>query len=351
MLLLAVLAAPAMAQVGPVYHTGEPTRGRVLVSGEYARYDDEGRSLHSFSSPITVFVPLGSNAALALAGAVSSSGGTDLATLSGPSDARVVLSYFQPVGSASVVASMSASALSGRRELSYAQFATAVHLGQSHYDFGYSSQGQGFNLMPALTLAVPVSESFVVGAGLSYLHRGGYRPLAQVDQLFEPGGEVVLTGGGDLVIGHAATVSVDLSHAFYGTDRWGDLELRPGGRTIASVQAVAPLGSHELSLLGRYRMRARSEALVEGADPLAFPDQVQAAALFRLRAGNDATVGFIAGTRFFQATTQIDSRTLFDIGLAPEVRLMGSLRGLARFTYTAGSLSGFEAMFGMGVDL
>src|SRR5690606_28120510 len=115
--------------------------------------------------------------------------------------------------------------------LSSEEFRTSVLLSQHVYGFRVPVLGQGFNAAPGLTVAVPVSDRVVVGVGFAYQYRGAFEPLDD-GRSYDPGDEVLVTGGLDAALSDTWTISGDASYALYQTDRLDDEDRYRSGTKV-----------------------------------------------------------------------------------------------------------------------
>lgn len=355
-LLLMLALAPVSESVGQaseIYLSRVRSPIRLSMMAIYQRYVDE-TSIGQFSLPFSLLLPLGTHMGVSLQTSPAAAAGDDLVDLGGLSDARVALSYFGSMGTSSIGASLSANLPSGRRELSREEFQTSVLLTQNFYAFRVPVLGQGFNLAPGITWAVPVGETVVVGLGAAYQYRGAFRPRDGGSD-YDPGDEILLTGGLDAALNERWTFTGDVTFAHYQTDVVDDEDRYKSGNKIAgTLQLMRRIGLSELRLLGRYRTRARGELPVAGdlvtEEQRTVPDQALVHASYRLRGSDEAFLTLLVRGRYFSETEAFPSVTLLDLGVLPEYALSDQWRLLTRFVYTVGDFSGFEGGIGIGAQ-
>jgi hypothetical protein len=356
-LLLSVLfllpTGAALGQAGEIYLSRVRAPIRVTMMAVYQRFVDE-QAIGQFSLPLSVMLPLGTNMGLSLQTSPSSAAGDGVEDLGGLSDARIAFSYFGRLGASSVGANVTANLPSGRRELSREEFRTSVLLSQNFYDFRVPVLGQGFNLAPGVTWAFPVGESLVIGLGGAYQYRGSFTPL-DGGTSYDPGDEVLITGGLDAAFDEAWSVSGDVSFAMYQTDTADDEErYRSGNKIVGTLQLLHQSDFNQLRLLGRYRTRARGELPVAGdlvtEEEGTVPDQILVLTSFRRRGSEATYLTFQAQARVFSETVAYPAMTLFDFGVAPEYALSRDWWLVSRFVYTVGDFSGFEGALGLAAQ-
>ena len=366
-------APGALAQVdeaaGGLYLSSQRQPIRVSLGALYQQYDVEavltqdGEEAEAYISevsfPFTAFMPITRNLAVSLQASSAMVSGGELADLSGISDAQAALSYQQRIGRGSLVFSLGANLPSGKRELSGEEFETAVLLGQNYYDFRVPSFGQGFNLAPALTIALPVSDRVALGFGGAYQYRGSFKPLDGMEESYDPGDEVLVTGGLDFRLAPRWALSGDLAYTMYQRDKLGEAEVfGAGGKLTSTVQLTGRFRSDVIRLVTRFRSRGKSDVPMglsgEEEALRIVPNQLELMGMYRTALSSALVVTFLAKGRYFSEADALnftESRQLMDVGLFPEILLSPGFTLTGRGLYTVGSFTGFEAGVGMAMSL
>ena len=315
----------------------------VRATAVYERYEDDHASLSQLSLPVAVSLPLARNLGLTVQSQFVTTEGDSLASVSGPADTQLGLSYFAPLGPGSAVLTLGANLPSGQRELGLAEAETAFLVGQAFYGFSLPALGQGASVAPGVTYALPVGEHLALGLGVAYQYRAPFRPRADLADEYDPGDELLLTGGLDLRMSPASTLSLDLTYASIATDTWGDFTYDAGNAVAVTAQARTRWGRHELHLLGRYRSRGTDERAVNvgfGADS-AIPAQGRAFADVRFRLAESLRLGVLLQARHYAASDYFpESKVIADVGVHPEVRLLPQLALVGRARFSFGDVSG-----------
>lgn len=362
------LAGTASAQDDAPYLSSARQPVRLSAGVVFQQYEDAGRQLSQTSIPLSVTAPLGRNFGLSLLASQASATGDDVTDLSGVSDVQLGLSYFRRIGEGSVVASLGLNLPSGKRELTVDEFTTSVLLGRPFFDFRLPGFGQGFNVSPGLIYAFPAGEGVALGLGAAYNYKGPYKPLGGMPEDYDPGDEIVVTGGLDVRVGAVSNLSAEVTYTHYLADKLGDAEIfTAGGKIAATGQLVHNLGPHQLRIVARARSTAKSTLPATlGAtdeDLRTLPGFVWGEVRFRYQLAPALALGLLGRARLFGETDfggqelRLDafdlgaSRSLFDLGLAPHVTLSENLQLSSRFVYTLGDLTGFEAGGGLIVEL
>ncbi|MEP0545294.1 MAG: hypothetical protein ABJF88_00010 [Rhodothermales bacterium] len=345
---------------GSLYIGSQRPPVRITTVGTFQRYsgaladDADEVEVAAFSTPFTIFAPVARNLALSLRTSYTSVEGNDLAGVSGLTDTQATLSYFRPLGPGSAVVSASANLPSGTTELKPDEAATAFLVGQNFYGFRLPSLGQGLNAAAGLTYAFPLGEAVVVGLGAAYQVRGAYAPTVGADD-YDPGDELLLTGGFDYGLGPASSLALDVTYAIYGADASGDLAFESGNALSVTTKWTGEVGRRRASLLGRFRSKGGTEVAEDpgvrlGQDPV-IPTQGRVLGDVQLVGGGRLGLGVFAQGRFYAASDLFTEKVVFDVGAAPSFRVLPNATLLTRFAVTFGDLAGFEASGGLSWEL
>lgn len=318
-------------------------------------WEVEGEYFGELSIPVAVHVPLGRALSLSLLGRGAAVDGTDLEPLDGLADTQVALNYRRQIGRSMLMLTLGASLPSGKRELTNEEFSTAFLLGQNVYRFQVASFGQGRIVSPGVLVAVPLNERVVVGFGGSYQAKESYRPLASFAQDYNPGNEILLTGGLDVRLAPTTYLSSDVIFTMYDKDTLGEEEVFGAGqKAVVSAQIRHAFGFHELWLLGRFRSRAKNEVLigsglVEEAEK-SIPNQTEVMGHLRLRFSQNLYVRFLIDGRFFDESPSAERINLYGGGISLELAFSTVTIPL-RFKYFFGDFSGVEGGLGLLLTL
>ena len=357
-----VLAGPALAQDNnlddryEVYLSSQREPLRIVVGAVYQQYQDlDDTEVTQLSTPVALFVPVGRRLGLSVTTSYATAEGDDLETISGLSDVQVGASFYQQLGEGSLVLNLGVNVPVGEREFTADEFTTAVVLGQHYFDFRVPSFGQGLNIAPGLTLAYPVSERVAVGVGVAYQNRGGFRPVDGLNVDYDPGDEVMVTGGLDVKLSTISALSVDVSYTMFDADVLGEAEVfTPGDKLVLTGQVLGRPGRSLLQLLGRYRTQDKSTfpagSGLADRDLRVVPAQALIRGLYRPRLADALSVGLLVQARIFEETELFEALTLTDVGVLPTF-YFGSVALETRFIYTSGNVSGFEAGGGLSIRI
>ncbi|MBN1893416.1 hypothetical protein JW906_02930 [bacterium] len=308
---------------------------------------------YQFSTPLQVYWPLSRQASLNIYTGHASAGGDELAVLQGLVDTQIFFNYHLP--DANLLFGLGVNLPSGKKTLTREEFLTSVQLARPFLNFDVPNLGQGFNISPGVTWVRPFSEILVFGLGASYQYKGGYRFIRDMDKLWYPGHEILLTGGVDVKLAQLTTLAVDIIYTIYGTDRIGDEEVhRPGEKIVVSVQFQKYFGWNRLQVMARYRSRARSQLADAGGlvmeEDKTYPDQIRFFAGYRAPMGSGFSLCLEAEYASFGNPVRLE---LMGMGLSPEFSLSPNWKAPLRIGFLTGSfenglaVSGFEYRIGL----
>ena len=326
----------------------------------YQRWTIAGDSTFSeLSIPVLIYLPVRYNWSISFSGSQAAVKGDNFADLSGLADAQLSTSYH--VESANLLLNLGVNLPSGKSALTLPQLTTSAVLSSNVFQFQVPNFGQGMNVSPSLTWALPVRENFVLGLGASYQYKGQFTPLTASSLEYDPGDEMLLTGGFDARLSATATLTGDVIFTLYGKDKINGGEiLGPGNKLVANLQFRRYFGFNELGLLARFRSRAKNDLLVNGVltpeNVKTNPDQVEVAGHYRRRFTSEVAMRFFAEGRFYQNTPAVAGVKLFGVGLAPSLVLSTNFQLLAQLKYQTGSfkegasVSGLEAGAGLLIN-
>jgi hypothetical protein len=224
------------------------------------------------------------------------------------------------------------------------------------FNFQVPNFGQGFNISPGLTWAAPVRDNFVLGLGASYQYKGSFKPVAGLTGDYNPGDEVLLTGGLDLRLNETTTLSSDLIFTLYSMDKIGDTEIfAAGNKLVANAQFRKYFDFNELWLFARYRSSAKNDLAAGGQlvteDEKTTPDQIELLGHYQARFTRRFSMRFLAEGRVYQDTPVFDGVKLFGGGLAPVFLLSPNFQVLGHFKYLTGGFDGGARLSGLEVGV
>lgn len=327
----------------------------VRIMPVYQRWSVEGNNQFSeFSIPVQFYFPFSRNLSVSLLGSQASVKGGALETLSGLTDTQLAFNYH--LEGAKLLLSLGLSLPNGKRELSLKEFETSDLISLNIFNLQAPNFGQGLSVSPGITWAVPVRDNLVLGVGASYQYKGKFKPLTGLTDGYDPGDEILLTGGLDMRLGATTTITGDFIYTLYGTDKFGDHDvLAAGNKLVANFQLRKYFNYDELWLFARYRSRTKNELAIGGVlvaeQEKTNPDQIEVMGHYRRRFSRRVSARILAEGRFYRDTPTFAGVNLFGAGIAPIVSLSANFQLLAQFKYLTGSFEEGSSLSGLEVGV
>ena len=362
-ILMFVIVHPAMAQQDAGLPPRPSQRIRIDIMPTYQSFETDSLTISEGSMPITFSLPIGFRTGLAVQAAVVNASADNLSSLSGLTDAQVHLSHNRPFRTnlglnGSVVWSVRVNVPNGTEELTRGEFETLRHLSLNQYNLQIPGLGVGFGITPGVTVALPISESMVMGFGAAYQYRGRYTPIENMIDTYKPGNELLITAGTDIGIGQTWVLAFSGTYTIYQKDLLGDRSFfKAGNKLLANAQMQFTQGfrSGWLSLL--YRSRARNALTAPSGTDIeeefrTLPDQTAVYAGFRTRLGSQFYMSLLGEFKTFGESAILpDVETVIGLGTRLEIPLSSSVQLPLRAMYFAGDLSGYEVSLGLQMSI
>jgi hypothetical protein len=354
--LLAVVAQSVQADESPDIISQQ---GRIGIGGVYQSWKTgDIVKVSEFSVPLEVYYPMNRRLSfgffLGQASANGDAGGTSLKSLSGITDAQVVVNYY--LENQNILLSLGGNLPSGKRELSSSEYMTSVLLSQNFYNYQIPMFGQGFNLSPGFTWAKPVNDKTVLGFGASYQFKGGYFPIEGMtkDQEYKPGNELLLTGGMDYQISEISAASFDLTVTLFGKDKVGDAEIyKAGTKVMAAVQYKQYFNYDLLWLFGRFRSLSKSDLYAPSKTSVKTQrDEFESIATYRKKINTTTFLSYRLEARYFFQAGAISSAYQGGGGVLPELQVSPKTKLQGRFIILIGkenNLQNSESVIGFEI--
>jgi hypothetical protein len=310
---------------------------QITVNGVYQSWSfGDSSRVSEFSVPVSVYFPMNSRfsvgAFLSQASASGEVSGFSLKSLNGISDAQFSMNYY--IEDENILLSLGGGLPIGKKELSLEEFATSVMISQNAFNFQVPIFGQGFNLSPGFSWAKPMNEKTVLGLGASYQLKGGYLPIQGMSENYDPGDEVLLTGGLDYQMSDVEALSFDLTVNLYGKDKVGDFEVyKSGTKIMAATQYKKYIGYDMLWWFGRYRSRAKSDIYALDSTSASIKtqrDEFESVVMFKKRLNPKTAVSYTAEARYFFKTDLMASAYQAGVGILPEKQVSPNTKLQAR---------------------
>ena len=283
----------------------------------------------------------------------------DVDVLNGLSDSQIALKY--RMQKYHLMLDGGINIPNGKKELTEEEFLTSRIVSQNIFSMQIPNLGQGLNYYLGGAWANPLSDNIAIGVGLSYQIRGAYRPTLNNPE-YQPSNELLLTGGFDYRLTNTATVSLDATGMFYGSDKIDDNEVFSAGRRIIVNLMYRQFFNHNiLSFLVRYRDQALDKlkgVLATSENEKVNPNQLLLFSSFRQRFSVAFLLSYLVEARFYEETiSEYSGYKIYGLGLEPVIRFSSRFEIPIIFKYIQGTnhnddkISGIEAGLGMRVWL
>lgn len=333
-------------------------KGVVKIMPLYQNWEiEDGYQVSEMSIPLFFYYPINRAMSFYLRGSQASATG-DVPNLSGISDTQVSFNYH--VEAYHLVLNVGLNVPSGKKELTATEFQTSSVLSYNYFNFQVPNFGQGLNISAGLTYAYPIKDNVVIGLGASYQYKGKFKPLKGMLDDYDPGDEILFTGGVDLRLDEKTACSVDMIYVLYSTDQIDEEKVFESGNSlIASIQFRRYFNNNELWLLARYRTKAKNSYVIGGVfqeEPAkTVPEQLEGIGQFRILVNPGLYITILGEGRSYFSTKNFPGLDIMGFGLSPELALSSRYTVHAKVKYLFGdfpggpTLSGWE--IGLGVDI
>ena len=321
----------------------------------------EVRDFSEFSTALSAYIPISERVSMSLwlaqanvrFGDTDSLNNKNIRDLSGISDIQMGASYYVP-GIQSVL-SLKLNLPVGKKELNRREFDTSAIIANSVYRFQVPNLGQGFNISPGITWANQINDNSAVGLGISYNYRGKYKAVDVVED-FDPGDELLVTGGFDYRLNAVSTISSDLTLTTYTRDKVGDEEIfAAGNRWVFTTQYHRYFDFNELRVVFRFRNQGKSEVFLLGRENNVIPTNFHFFSSYTWLLNPAFNMGFFLEGRFYGKVEGLNvpfaDGNLFGLGFYPEVIISKKVRLPIRMKYMSASFANEVSLTGLDLGL
>jgi hypothetical protein len=282
--------------------------------------------------------------------AFASGKGKGLSSISGLSDTQVSFNH-QP-GLNNLVLSLGINLPVGKREMPVLEFNTMAALSQNLFRFQTPVFGQGFGLSPGLTYAIPVSEKIVLGVGVAYQLKTAYKPVEKMTKSYKPGDEILVTGGVDVQLGEAESLSGDMLWVYYGADKVGGDEIfHVGNKIMLVLRYQKTFRRNALLISASYRSRAKNRVIFPDsthATEQLQPNETEITGTYQWVVSDKVSWKCSADLRFLLKTGNIQPINLFEFGIGPEWSAASDILFPAYIKLAIGRFKGGKTLTGIG---
>jgi hypothetical protein len=312
---------------------------------------DSTLSIWEFSTPLEFYYPFDRQSSVAITTEFASAKGKNLSALSGLGDAQVSFNY-QP-GLNSLVLSLGLNLPSGKKEMPVLEFNTMSALSQNLFRFQVPVFGQGFGLSPGLTYALPVNEKVVLGLGIAYQLKTAYKPVEKMEKSYKPGDEVLVTGGVDVQLGEAESLSGDVLWAYYSADKVdNDNIFHAGSKLMLSVRYQKAFRRDAILVSASYRSRAKNRVYFPGITletQQLQPNETEIMGIYVMPVSNQMAWKGSADLRFLHKTGNSIPVNIIELAVGPEWSAAPGIKIPFHVKLALGRFKGGKTMTGVGL--
>lgn len=251
---------------------------------------------------------------------------------------------------------------SGKTKLDQDEFFTSRLISQNLFNLNTSNFGQGLNAFLGATYTIPLSDVFVIGAGVSYQIKTEYQPTSLIDQKYQPSNEISFTTGFDVKLSESSVFTADVTGIFYGNDKVDGEEIfSAGNRFVFNSIYKQYFGFDLFSVVILYRYIGAGEyelnnSLVESEK--INPNQFLTGLSYNHRVSPVFSLKYGFAFNIYEKTAVLLSGyNLFELSLAPEFKISSSVSIPAILRYSHGSandkpdLNSYEVGAGIKISL
>ncbi len=310
-------------------------------------------TISEISIPVEIYYPFNRWWSVCINAGQASASAKDMASVSGLSDTQIQFNYY--LENSNVVLNLGMNIPTGKREIKLGEFNTTALVSQNMLRFETPIFGQGFNLAPGLTWALPLSESVVLGFGTSYQVKGEYKPIAKMSGNYKPGDELLATAGLDARTGEAESFSFDLIWTNYYADKIGSKKIfRAGSKVMAMTQYQKYFGRDLLWVFARYRSRSTNHVIISGTLTEALkiqPDEFECMGIYKHLISKQISWNFSAEVRLLQKSDAFDRINILGLGVGFDWTVTPFLIIPVKLGYRMGKFGNQKSLTGMEIGI
>jgi len=313
------LAGSAHAQ-DDVYHV--TPQNMLFIQPCYQGWEDQyGVQFSETSVPLFLSYKIQPNTNVTLRTGMAYISNNKILNFNGNVDTQIGLSHH--FNNENVVIHGGINLPTGKEGLTEQEFMSASVLSLDQFKFRMPSLGQGLNITVGIGWAGVLSDVLAVGLGGSYQSKGGYSPLAELEEEYDPGSEVTITGGLDYQIDATAILSADILYSMYNSDKVGSTVVFEAGNKFGlNVKLAKQMGFNLLKLAVKYRTRAKNYMAYGGVlypeVEKSSPQLIELEGSFRFSVQSRFFVALLGDIRWYEKTSIHDGMMLYGAGAAPE---------------------------------
>ena len=289
--------------------------------------------------------------------------GGDLNNLNGLSDSQ--LSLKQSISKYNLIINAGINLPSGKTKLSQNQFETVRFISQDLFGMRTPNFGQGTNFILGVSWIHQLSDDYVIGLGSSYQIKTEYQPLSSYSEKYKPANEISFTGGLDIRLSAAQTLTGDVMGVFYGNDKVnGNDVFSSGSRIVFDVVYKQYFGFNGLSIMMLYSIVSEKyfpdnifSSITNAIESLKLnPNKFYVGANFNQRVSSEFSFNYGIFTSAYEKTASFFSDYIvYGISVNPNIKISPEFNIPVILKYARGSASNKPDIssftFGTGINL
>jgi len=177
--------------------------------------------------------------------------------------------------------------------------------------------------------------------GAAYQMRGEFKPVDILVDPYDPGDEIVVTGGIEARLSPMSSLAVDVVYTTFAEDKMaGEVLFASGNNIVVDMSYRHYIGPHDLRFSGTYRSKDKNRIAIAGQlfkqDEKTVPDHGEVLAMYRYRIDPQWAVGVLLEGRFYQELSRMPGINIYGIGFVPEYRLNARIHIPVMVKYLSG---------------
>ncbi len=330
---------------------GKPT---IRLGLGYQSWSVDDLQITQLAAPVSVLVPLQRRLSLEVRTAYASGSG-DVENLAGMTNTFVGLVY--KIERPDIAFTLGTGLPTGKKELTQEELETSMLVSHPTFRFQAPVLGEGASVNAGAVYALVLGDRIAIGAGVTYHYRGAFAALQGYDE-YDPGDEVLVTGGIDVQLGEASNISLDVSFTSYSSDKLGAMEVfSSDNRLVVYSQFSKSFGRDDLWLMARMSGKGKGSVGFSGIlipeSEKTEPNQFELKGSYNHPFSDEFNLRFMLGTRLFEETqSPLSDLKLLEAGIGPGMAISPSTRLELNLMFQTGKVrDGNISGFSCGVSL
>ena len=354
LLLLCVAKLHSQVELFPERPKGMLSTGMSFQAWRWERAEGNNQyidPLNQMAFPITLMVPLTRKMNLTINHIPALSWWYDNRKLNGLSDTWIQASGL--FWKDQMVWNVGLGAPTGRTKLGDIEFDLSRQLSRPLFRYKLPVYGQGFCTRLGWAIAIPLREELVFGAGLQYLYRAAYNPVEftyeidnetkVVSNKYDPGDEIDLHLGFDVLINEDTKMMIDGSLIRYSADQSDDKKVyEAGNRFYINLGYFHRFRDRYMWAQLRFRKKGKNalwQGVSQKGNEITEGNQVEFDSITEALRFDNSGILFLAEGRFYgKNDTGTNGANIVGFGIGTYMDFWETSRFHLNFKYLVGTL-------------